>query len=195
MAKGELRVEYDIDEQLLESLGQILGVTDRAALAHELGQLARAALEEYVLAFAGERSPTAVRDMRELRLRLLYKHLPEGMPTDQQVAELFQLTPTQAASLIAGARARYRNELQQRLRAEAWAAIASGEPLDKGEIRIKVSDSLGGYIKDLIRRTTAAQPRKSRDSSRTYDLTRTTREALEKQLGNKPSGAGPAEST
>jgi hypothetical protein len=195
MATGELRVEYDIEEQLLESLGQILGVTDQAALGRELGQLARAALEEYVLAFAGERSPTAVRDLRELRLTLLYKHLPEGTPNDQQVAELFQLTPTQAAGLIAGARARYRNELERRLRAEAWAAIGSGEGLDKGGIRIEVSDSLGTYIKDLIRRTTAAQPRKSRDSSRKYDLTRTTRKALERQLGDRLSGVGPGEST
>lgn len=156
-------------------------------LGEKLPPVAAAALEEYVLAFTGERSPSTLREQRELRLRLLYDHLPAGEPTDEQVGLLFQLTPAQVSTLIAGTRARFGEDLTPRLRAAAIAALQQqAEQVDDDTIRIVVPDSLARYLRELVAQTSAPPPERRKDASRTYDLGRTTVVALCKQLGIDP---------
>lgn len=151
-----------------------------------LAGLASAALAEYALAFTGVRSPSTIRELRELRLRLLFEHLPPGRPTDDEIAALFQLTPAQTATLIAGARARFPQELGGRLRDAAVEVLRSARPVDEDVVRIRAPDSLARYLKELVSRTAAPPLDKRRDASQTYDLTRSTVEALYRELGVEP---------
>lgn len=177
-----LEVPLALDPALLARLRAIFGV-DGDELRAVLGELASAALTEYALAFSGIRSPATMRELRELRLRLLYESLSGDRPTDRQVAEAFQLTPTQATTLIAGTRARFGPELEGAVRRAAVAVLEQARPVDEDTVRIRAPDSLARYLKDLVGRTAAPPLDKRRDASQTYDLTRSTVSALCRELG------------
>lgn len=159
-------------------------------LEARMKELAEAALEEYELAL-GERFPSTIKEQRELRLRLLYKHLPDELPTDEQIGELFQMTRAQVATLIAGTRARFAPEIEKRMKAAAVAALSKASESDGDTARIFAPDSLGRYMGDLISQTHAPPMEKLRDASQTYDLRRDTIEALCKRLGVKPKDVVP----
>jgi hypothetical protein len=179
MSDMELRIPVALEAAQLERLRTVLGED----LERRLGELASAALTEYALAFSGVRAPSTMRELRELRLRLLFEHMSGGHPTDEEIAGLFQTTPSQTATLIAGTRARFPQELGGRLRDAAVAVLAEARPVDEDTVRIRAPDSLGRYLKDLVARTAAPPLDKRRDASQTYDLTRSTVEALCRQLG------------
>ncbi len=186
-----LTVDVELEDAEQDRLVAIFG----ANLQSTLAQLAAAAVREYVLAFTGEPAPATLRGVRELRLALLFRHLRplrvsvsrygdgvpqaggsrlEHRPTDRQVEQLFQMTPTQAINLIAGSHARFPELLELRLRDEAKEALANGTRTQNERtldvLRIKASDSLARYLKELVARTTAPPIEKRRDASQTYDL-------------------------
>lgn len=182
----DLQVPNTLPEAQLARLRAIFG-QDGAEFDATLAQLAAAALTEYALAFTGTRSPASVREQRELRLSLLYGFLPPGKPTDEQIGALFQLTPTQVGTLIAGARARFAAQMDERLRAAAVAVLRDATKVDEDTVRIRVPDSLARYLRDLVARTAAPPLDKRRDASQTYDLSRSTITALSAQLGEDPA--------
>jgi hypothetical protein len=169
----------------LDQLAAIFGVTARdPKFAEILEALATAALQEYTLAFSGTRSPGTLREARELRLRLLFEHLPGGGPTDTQVAQLMQLTPSAARTLIAGTRARYRTQLDEILRAAAVEALKeSTRGDDEDTARVVLPDSLAVYVRDLADETRTPPLKKSDAISLTWEIKRSTAEVLGKRLG------------
>jgi hypothetical protein len=178
----DLAVSFDDTNHRAQRLREIFGVDDDA-LEERVTALASAALEEYELALSGERPATGIRDLRELRLNLLYKHLPDGEPTDDQIAELFLLTRAQVATLVAGTRARFGPAITGRLRGQAKAALVNATNVDDDTVRVVMPDSLGRYMKDLVAQTEAQPLEKRRDASRTYDIGRDTLSALAAKLG------------
>lgn len=181
-----IQVVVELDDASVARLRTIFGA-DGDELRGLLGELASAALTEYALAFSGTRSPATMRELRELRLRLLYECLSGERPTDRQVAEAFQLTPTQASTLIAGTRARFAPELEGAVRSAAVAVLEGARMVDEDTVRIRVPDSLARYLKDIVGRTAAPPLDKRRDASQTYDLSRSTVSALCRELGVEPS--------
>jgi len=169
----------------LDQLAAIFGVKENDPKFDAiLKALATAALREYTLAFSGTRSPGTLREARELRLRLLFEHLPDGGPTDTQVAQLMQLTPSAARSLIAGTRARYRTQLDERLRAAAVEALKQSTPGDDDDTaRVVLPDSLAVYVRDLAGETRTPPLKKSDLISLTWEIKRSTAEALGTRLG------------
>ena len=85
--------------------------------------------------------------------------------------------------MIAGVRARYETEVEERLRDEGIAALEAAQKVDDGKIRIVVADSLATYMKDLLATTEAPPMDKRRDAGRTYDLYTESGEALCELLG------------
>jgi hypothetical protein len=167
----------------LRELKAIFGNPTDADFDGILQGLASAALEEYTLAFSGTRAPTTLRELRELRLRLLFEHLPTS-PTDTQVAQLMQLTPAAARTLIAGTRARYRTRLEDRLRAAAVQALKGSTPADEANTaRVVVPDSLAAYLRDLLSDTRTPPLKKSDTISLTWEIKRSAAEALGEKLG------------
>ena len=72
-----------------------------------------AALEEWTIYFNSTMPISSISQMRQIRLFCLIKNVFENnIPTENQVADLFRITPTTARSLIAGTQATYRRELE-----------------------------------------------------------------------------------
>lgn len=153
--------------------------------AKRLQKLAIVALEEFVLTMSGRKSVTSIRDQRELRLFLLYKHLePVGGLSDHQVRELFQMTRSQTRTLIAGTWARYREELEKQLNDAVEAALKAGEWDDEKELlQVRLPDSLARYVRDAADETNAPPVEKVREVAGTYDLSKQTVEDLCAKLG------------
>jgi hypothetical protein len=178
----ELTISVELEDAQLDQLAAIFGI-QRAGLGDHLSRLAAAATEEYVAAFSGARSPDTIAQFRENRLNLLFKHLADPEPTDRQVERLFQRTPAQARTLIAGVRARYAAEIATRLEMAACGALKAATKVDDDTIRIVVSDSLAAYLKDVVNTTKAPPLDKRKDASQTYDVLRDTVVALAEILG------------
>jgi hypothetical protein len=184
----EIHVRLDLDdvavERLVASFGPTVnpGQSQEQALAAVAEGVARAAFEEYVLYLTGARVPAGIRDLRELRLRLLSKHLPDGVPRDVQVAALFHLTGSQARNLLAGTRARYPDDFETLFKETAKVALRGAEKLENGRIRITMSRSLAAFIRDLLTESVAPAPTPLTDASGRYDLAPSTVEDLCRRL-------------
>lgn len=102
-------VELSGDEK--KQLAVILGTTT-AKLDEALVAFAKAALEEYIRMFLGQRVFTRGSDAREFRLLLLIKHAFDNrFPDDQRISDLFQTTLSESRSLIKSVSAKYQYEL------------------------------------------------------------------------------------
>jgi hypothetical protein len=156
-------------------------------LKDRLDQLRAAAFAEYELALSGSRFPSTIKELRELRLSLLYEHLPDGLPTDDQIGELFQMTRSQVGTLVAGTRARFSPEIEARVKREAKAVLEAAKKVDDDMVRLQAADSLARYLGDLIARTNAPPMEKRKDASRSYDVGRDTIKELCRQLGVDPA--------
>lgn len=186
-SKLALTVPAVASDEELRRLAYVFGLDPDASdslkqLEPWLAAVATAALQEYVLAFAGTRAPSTMRELRELRLRLLYDHLAEDAPSDAQVAQMFGLTRPQARTLIAGTRARYRAELEGTLSERSVEALKNSTRVDNNTARVVLPESLAVFLDDLISETQAPPLEKNRDASRTYEIKRSTATALSKRL-------------
>jgi len=102
-------IELSADEK--KQLAAILGTT-AAKLDEALVSFGKAALEEYVRMFLGQRVFTRGSDAREFRLHLLIKHAFDNrFPDDQRISDLFQTTLSESRSLIKSVSAKYQYEL------------------------------------------------------------------------------------
>lgn len=163
------------------------------ALRQRMKALAAAAFDEYQLEMSGLRSISTIREQRELRLYLLYKHIGLAHLADTQVGELFQFTRTQVGTLIAGTWARFRPELEDQLRdtVEEVLKVKSGWKDNDRVFDAVMPDSVAKFVRDVIAQTKSPPMEKSREVGQTYELQRETVEALCEQLEIDPTGVLP----
>jgi hypothetical protein len=108
-------VEFSQDE--VTQLAGILNVPI-ANLDATLSDYAKAAVEEYVRMFIGQRVFTRGQDILEYRLFLLIQGpLGNHLPDDRTVSALFQTTASQSRALIRSVMSKYQYELQEAIRA------------------------------------------------------------------------------
>jgi hypothetical protein len=178
---GEVQATVEVDDTAARTLTGIFSVDPGSDAARALfAGMTAAAFAEYMLYATGERVPAGVRDLRELRLRLLAENLPAGLPTENQVAQLFHLTAAQARNLIAGTRARYPSQLAKSLDEAARDALRQATKGDNDHtIRITASASVAAYLREVVANASSAQaPAKRTDASNRYDVTRSAAEVL-----------------
>jgi hypothetical protein len=190
-----LEITFDDDNgEGLRIAGILGGEGERRT--ERLQGFVEAAVEEYSLTMSGRKAVTGVSGQRELRLYLLYKHLdPVGGLSDRQVEELFQLTRSQARTLIAGTWARYREELQEQLSAAVEKALKHEEAKwdERKHLLIRLPGSLAKYVREVVDETNAPPVDKVREVAGTYDLSEDTVSALCAQLGIPTEGILPEE--
>jgi hypothetical protein len=188
MANQEVSVAITITDDEAKALAGLFGIelehgaSAADTLAPVVRGLTNAAFREYLAAIAGDRPATGIRDLRELRLVLMAEHLPGGLPSDIQVAQLFHLTSSQARTLIAGTRARYPHDFARFLMTSAKEALRTASEVDKNTVRITASDSLAAFLRDLLSDSVAPPPLKRPDFAHRYDLDRATVKDLCKRL-------------
>ena len=189
MARSDVSVTVPISDAEAAALASTFGVEPAhgeslvEAVTPLVRGLAAAAFREYLLTITGERIPTGVRDIRELRLRLMAEHLPGSLPSDRQVAQLFGLTSSQARTLVAGTRARYPQEFAGLVVTAAKNALRQATKVDDDTVRITASDSLVAFLRDVLQDSVAPPPLRRPDVSLRYDLNRQTVEELCARLG------------
>lgn len=178
------KVEVELSDEDIADLSKAFRVDDgdEEALKALLTGISAASMREYALHFSGRRVPAGIRDLRELRLRLLAESLPDGLPADSHLAELFRLTSTQARNLVAGTRARYPDEFSTLMRQRARNALIGGALQDDDKVRIEAGDSLASFLRDLLADSTAPPLMVRSDAARTYDLGEETVAALCEKL-------------
>ncbi len=170
---SDLTISFEERPEELDRLGEIFDVSGED-LTVRLAALAAAAFEAYRIELSGVRSISTLRENRELRLCLLYKYLPAGEPTDVQIGQLFQLTPTQVANLVAGTWARFRPELEEQVAEAIKRSFEAGVRLKEknhpDKFRLRLPDSLARSLRDVIGQTNLSQLRKVPGVGQTYDL-------------------------
>lgn len=184
MAKA-ISVSFEETGARAVRIGAIFGV-EGEDLEARMKELAEAALEEYELALSGERFPSTIKELRELRLRLLYEHLPPGLPKDEQIAELFQMTHTQVATLIAGTRARFGSKIEERIQKEVANVLEGAKTINDNVVRVYAPNSLARYMNEVIEVTHAPRMEKRQEASQTYYVRRASIIELCRALG-KPT--------
>lgn len=127
---------------------------DASKIASALEPYAQAALMEYLDQFLGRSLPSRYKDLQMLRLLRISLHANDGsIPPPDRVADLFQLTHSEAKTLVRNTATRYRFELEAKLTQEAWEVIRSKGKREGDNYKIEVRDAaLLESMYDLVRR-------------------------------------------
>lgn len=124
MPQLDLTISLDLSDDEAAAAADTLGC-DPADLAQHLQPYGPAALREYVEMLAG-RAMTSVPDLRERRLVAILMALPPAdFPTDERIAQLFNLTSAQGRALLRATLSRHRNRLKRVMEAAARRFIAA----------------------------------------------------------------------
>lgn len=159
MASLELvkRVVASLSEDERARARKVLGLVEDAndqAIAKALEPYAEAALVEYLDQFLGRSLPTRFKDLQMLRLLRIALHANEGrIPAPDRVADLFQLTHTEAKTLVRNTATRYRFDLEAKLTQVAWETLATTGRQEGDHYKIEVRDAaLLDALHELVRR-------------------------------------------
>ena len=153
MAKVSSKVSFDfyLNEEEVNLLATILGAKNEAALRNTLAQIARAAFEEYIRMFIGQRVFTRGKDMLEYRLFLLTKeYFDNRIPGEQEVSDLFQTTSAESKGLIKSVMSKYQYELKTCIE-DTLKGIIDGIKKPGSElIAVIINDSLKDELNKIL---------------------------------------------
>jgi hypothetical protein len=108
-----IKIDLDLSAEELKQLAGILGAKS-SELSNRLQPFVKAAAQEYVQMFLGQKVFTRGSDTREFRLFLLiHEAFDNKIPDEQQVCDLFQCSTTQARALIRAVMSKYQYDLQE----------------------------------------------------------------------------------
>jgi hypothetical protein len=108
-----IQFDFQMEEHERRLLGNILGCSEEE-FDISLSKFGKAAIEEYVRMFLGQKVFTRGADIKEYRLLLLIKTVFDNeIPEEQKVCDLFQMTSTESRSLIRSVMSKYQYELKE----------------------------------------------------------------------------------
>ena len=173
-----------------QRLSESLECTD-AELDERLKLCSLAALSEHLDMFLGRKLSSAASDFREYRLFKLIEARVFGVPTDQNVADLFQLTLPQARTLIRNVYTKYRFELSagRDLLLKQTLASAQADPNDEARFFLTIgSRAIADALNDrLLRYGGGARLTLSRGSQTQYTIDKASLSTLVEKLGATPA--------
>lgn len=180
----------DLTDREREQLAAILDIDDASNLDEFLEPYLRAASEEYLRMFLGQRVFTRGSDMREYRLLLLIRHAFGGeIPGEAEVSRLFQTTENQSRSLIRSVISKYQYELSDEISRTLRGLLDGAQPADEeetgGDQYIVVdSDNMVGEFNRRIQAIDGRLPqvKKKRGTASTYVIRASAYEALDESL-------------
>ena len=114
-------LELGAEEKKL--LGNIIGCNE-TEINNSLSLYGKAAIEEYIRMFLGQKVFTRGSDIKEYRLFLLIKSVfIDEIPDEQKVCDLFQMTTSESKSLIKAVMSKYQYELKDAINKTLIARI------------------------------------------------------------------------
>lgn len=149
MAKINVTSELDIDDAQAKALRETLGCT-QAQLSGRLVNLVAAAAHEYIDMFTGVAPIVTATDMRERRLASIILRGDGQIPTAVEVARMFGITPSSAATLIRNVRAKHRLKLEPAFD-RALFAIVEGATANDGKYNAVIRNpALVRLLNDIL---------------------------------------------
>jgi hypothetical protein len=128
----QITVALDLTADEKKQLAAILRCKD-TQVETALEPYGRAALQEYVRLFLGQRVSGSGSDFREYRLFLLIREVfKDQIPDEQQISSLFQLPLTQSRALLRTVMAKYQYELRPVVDASLAQAVKSAKQPEAG---------------------------------------------------------------
>ncbi len=130
-----------------------LGITD-PELQDALNKIAKSAFTEYLKMFTESGVPSRTAEVRELRLFLLLGYyFDNDIPTESELARIFQLTNSQAKTLLKNTMSRYRVFLDIQLKATIKDSLSGANHRMDGSTHIFTikSDYIKGVVNERIR--------------------------------------------
>jgi hypothetical protein len=114
----ELNITIELAADKLAYLKEMInykGTTD-AEYKILLGKYCSASIQEYISIIVGDKSFTKMQDINEYRLFLIIKNVFNGIvPSEQLIANLFQIKITTARTLLRNTLSKYQFELRSKL--------------------------------------------------------------------------------
>lgn len=110
-----------------------LGLHNDTEFGSAMKMLCKAAALEYINMFVEEGMPSKADEVRQERLRFLIEnYFQDHVPTESEVAAIFQLTNSQSRTLLRNTFSRHRNKIGRQVRASATAVIRAAKKSSDG---------------------------------------------------------------
>jgi hypothetical protein len=170
-----------------QRLADSFGCTD-AQLDARLKQCSEAALAELLDMFLGRKLMSRASDFLEYRLLQLIQANVFGVPTDQNVADLFQVTLPQARTLIRNVYTKYRFALDAALDEELKLTLSRAKKLNEAQFILTIdSRAIADRLNDRLQRFGGLHRVVLEPGSLTrYPIDRASLDTLVTRLGAKP---------
>lgn len=121
-----------LDDHTLEQLAASMGIADDE-LGSKLIKLARASIAEYIEMLVGKGMANRADEAKQDRLFYLIRCVfTPYLPAEDEISMMFQLTTTQAKTLLRNTISRYRTRLQVELRTTLESIFESAERTETG---------------------------------------------------------------
>lgn len=182
-----INFNFDIAPEDEEQLALALGCTPDQ-IGTILATHAKAALSEYVEAYLGRRGFTRGSDILEHRLALLIRDVfVNRLPTEREVALLFQTSPSGSRTLLRNTLSKYRYMLRDQTRGTAKSVLEAASWAPDGKaVHLKIlSQNLVEALNERLRETDPTKKSVTRltDSVATYETTSSAYSLLCKEFG------------
>lgn len=120
--------DADFDATQRALVQETLGLKNQAELEAALKRLFKAAALEYVNMFVEKGLASRADEVRQDRLFFLISHYYQnGIPSQIEVASIFQLTQSQSRTLLRNTRSRYRTKVSAQVKAAAKRVVADAK--------------------------------------------------------------------
>lgn len=148
-----LSITIDPSADEVRHLKSVFGCASDAELDARLNGIARAAMQEHLDMYLGRGVFTRGADFKEHRLAVIVEHGFGGdIPSDNQVARMFQITRTAAGTLLRSMLSKYQVHLRSSLDAAVRTALASvtRDPLETFQVMRCRAPAVIDRINDLV---------------------------------------------
>lgn len=177
---------FEDDE--VRKLQKLFGTTDEEQFNLAISRVVKAALREYRDMFLGQGLPARSNEIREFRLFYLIKEFYENsIPSELEVARLFQLPASRSKTLLLYVLTRFRYQLEPQILNTLQNVIQAAQVFNDGQEYRVIIDS-GNIVDELdriIAQEGAVYPRldKVRNEANTYRIYPDSYNILRKNLG------------
>lgn len=173
-----------LSEDEKKKLMKLLGCeNDEEKFKKDISNVVRASLSEYKDMFLGMGMPTRADEIRQYRLlHLIKNYFIDRLPSEAEVASMFQLTQSKSKSLIRNAMTRFRYQLENEIKNTLVQTIKQANfNKDENEYRLVIQSD--NVLEELNRIVAITAPtldpiRKIRNMSRTYSISKDSYEKL-----------------
>jgi hypothetical protein len=169
----KIQTELQLDNSETKQLAGIINVKPNQ-LEKGLEPFARAAIQEYVQMFLGQKVFTRGSDTREFRLFLLIREaFGNKIPNEQKVCDLFQCSTTQARSLIRSVMSKYQYDLHEAIEVTLSETVRRVALDNQGALTVVINSE---NLVDALNRDLASidgslpQVAKKKNTVSTYEL-------------------------